>query len=206
MRTRSRHVAPVRVRAFGYATVPSTTAAGSVAARAQQTEIAGACERFGLDLVDVVRDAQEAEDRPGLVSVLERIETGEASCLVVSGLDRLSGRVADFALVVDRLEKTGVRLIALDVGLDTATAPGQLALTRRPPRPLPWMPEPDAEPEAPEPEAVEPEPEAVEPEPEPEAVEPAPEPAAPARARARCARARTGDPSPRRRRRRRGAR
>ena len=152
--------------------MPSTTATGSVAARAQQTEIAGACERFGLDLVDVVRDAQEAEDRPGLVSVLERIETGEASCLVVSGLDRLGGRVADFASVVDRLEKTGVRLIALDVGLDTATEPGQLALTRRPPRPLPWMPQP----EAPEPEAVEPEPEPVEREPEPEAVEPEPEP------------------------------
>ena len=154
--------------------MPSTTATGSVAARAQQTEIAGACERFGLDLVDVVRDAQEAEDRPGLVSVLERIETGEASCLVVSGLDRLGGRVADFASVVDRLEKTGVRLIALDVGLDTATEPGQLALTRRPPRPLPWMPQP----EAPEPEAVEPEPEPVEREPEPEAVEPEPEPEA----------------------------
>jgi DNA invertase Pin-like site-specific DNA recombinase len=187
MRTRSRHVGPARVRAFGYATVPSTTAAGSVAARAQQTEIAGACERFGLDLVDVVRDAQEAEDRPGLVSVLERIETGEASCLVVSGLDRLSGRVADFASVVDRLEKTGVRLIALDVGLDTATAPGQLAVTRRPPRPLPWIPEPEPEPEPVaaelEPEPVEPEPEPAEPEPEPVAAdlepEPEPEPAEP---------------------------
>jgi DNA invertase Pin-like site-specific DNA recombinase len=137
----------VRVRAFGYATVGDDGEA-----EAQQVAIAGACERLGLDLVDVVGD----ED--GLGRVLERIDTGEASCLVVSGLDRLSGGVAQFASVVDRLERNGTRLIALDVGLDTATEPGQLAVTRRPARQLPWMPEPAAveEPEpVPEPAVVE---------------------------------------------------
>jgi resolvase-like protein len=176
MRTRSRHAATVRVRAFGYATVPTTTAAGRVTARAQHSAIAGACERYGLDLVDVVRDPQGAEDRPGLASVLERIETGEASCLIVSGLDRLGGRVDEFASVVERLEKNRVRLIALDVGLDTATAPGQLAVARRPPRPLPWRPAPE-----PEPEPAEPEPEVAAAEPEvaaPEAAAAEPEPAA----------------------------
>jgi DNA invertase Pin-like site-specific DNA recombinase len=135
----------VRVRAFGYATNEDASDA-----EAQQVAIAGACERLGLDLVDVVGDDA------GLGRVLERIDTGEASCLVVSGLDRLSGGVAEFASVVDRLEKSGTRLIALDVGLDTATEPGKLAVTRRPPRRLPWMPEE-------EPEAVqEPEPPAAE--------------------------------------------
>jgi hypothetical protein len=70
----------VRVRAFGYATPEDASDA-----EAQQVAIAGACERLGLDLVDVVRDDA------GLGHVLERIDTGEASCLVVSGLDRLSG-------------------------------------------------------------------------------------------------------------------
>ena len=150
MRTRTRQgPVGVRVRAFGYATPEDASDA-----EAQQVAIAGACERLGLDLVDVVGDDA------GLGRVLERIDTGEASCLVVSGLDRLSGGVAEFASVVDRLEKSGTRLIALDVGLDTATEPGKLAVTRRPPRRLPWMPEEEPEP-APEPEPG-PEPAAVE--------------------------------------------
>jgi DNA invertase Pin-like site-specific DNA recombinase len=141
----------VRVRAFGYATVGDDGEA-----EAQQVAIAGACDRLGLDLVDMVGD----ED--GLGRVLERIDTGEASCLIVSGLDRLSGGVAQFASVVDRLEKNGTRLIALDVGLDTATEPGQLAMTRRPVQRLPWMPEPATE-EEPEPApAPKPEPATVE--------------------------------------------
>ena len=134
MRTRTRQGGvTVRVRALGYA------------GDGEAQQVAAACDRLDLDLVDV------AGDEEGLGRVLERIDTGEASCLVVSGLERLSGEVAEFASVVERLEKRGTRLIALDVGLDTATVPGQLALTRRPPRRLPWMPEPEAPPE-PEPE------------------------------------------------------
>jgi DNA invertase Pin-like site-specific DNA recombinase len=150
-------------------------------------EIARACDRLGLQLLEVVHE-------PELGGVLERIDTGEASCLVVSGLGDLAGEVSEFASVVDRLEKRGARLIALDVGLDTADEPGHLAVARRPRRPLPWVPEPEppvAEPEPPpvEPEAAapaEPEPPPAEPEPEPPPAEPEaaapvePEPPAPA--------------------------
>jgi len=168
MRTRTRKAAvPTPVRAFGYASAAKTDGGD-----ARQKAIAGACERLGLDLVDMVRDeGPNATARPGLVRVLERIDSGEASCLVVGGLDDLSGEVTPFASVLDRLEKHGTRLIAIDVGLDTKTDPGQLAMRRRPARRLPWIPEDEPEPEP----ALEPEP-APEPEPEPAAVETAPEP------------------------------
>ena len=56
-----------------------------------------------------------------------RFEAGELSCLVVSDLERLTSSVDELAQIVDRLEKQQVRLIALDVGLDTATTTGRLA-------------------------------------------------------------------------------
>lgn len=156
-------------------------------ATAEAEEIVRACDRLGLHLIDVVH-------QPQLADVLDRIDTGEASCLVVSGLGDLATEVSEFASVVDRLERHGARLIALDVGLDTADEPGHLAVTRRPRRPLPWAtPEPEPEPAPPEPEATPPaepaaaEPEAAEPEAAPPkeplpAAEPAPiaEAAAPA--------------------------
>lgn len=141
-------------------------------ATAEAEEIVRACDRLGLHLIDVVH-------QPQLADVLDRIDTGEASCLVVSGLGDLATEVSEFASVVDRLERHGARLIALDVGLDTADEPGHLAVTRRPRRPLPWAtpepePEPEPEPAPPEPEATPPaEPAAAEPEAaEPEAAPP----------------------------------
>jgi DNA invertase Pin-like site-specific DNA recombinase len=177
--------------ALGYATTAGDEGRADAEANEQTLAIASACERLGLELIDVIRDREPDADgpdaRPGLRGILERIETGEASCLIVSGLDRLGNQVAEFASVVDRLEKRGARLIALDVGLDTADAPGHLAVARRPRRRLPWMPEPAPEEETAArheelaaPEAVQPVvPEAAEPV-APEAVEPvAPEAAEP---------------------------
>ena len=84
--------------------------------------------------MDLVRDQEAdepgAERRPGLSYAIERIEAGEASCLIVGELERLSRRVPELAALVDRLERARVRLIAIDVGLDTATPGGRVAVTR----------------------------------------------------------------------------
>jgi DNA invertase Pin-like site-specific DNA recombinase len=125
-----------RVPALGYASVPARHALDGPEAEAQRRAIADGCRELGLELIDVVSD-QERDDsggyaRPGLLDALERIDAGEASCLIVSNLERLSGSAAELDTVLDRLESQGRRLVAVDVGLDTASAPGQLAVSTRP--------------------------------------------------------------------------
>ena len=95
--------------------------------------IESACERLGLALVDVVREHEPkgSDRRPGLSYALERLEHGEASCLVVSDLERLTREVSELAGLVDRLERSRIRLIAIDMGLDTATPSGRLAVSPR---------------------------------------------------------------------------
>jgi DNA invertase Pin-like site-specific DNA recombinase len=142
MKTRTRPSGPRRphpgsrslVSALGYANVPSSGARSEL--RSQRAEIEQACQSLGLRLVDVVPEGRspngDPAGRPGLESALERLEAGEVSCLVVCGLEHLSRRVDELASVIDRMERAGVRLVALDVGLDTASSTGRLALERRP--------------------------------------------------------------------------
>jgi DNA invertase Pin-like site-specific DNA recombinase len=126
---------PRGVPALGYASAPAGGALDGPEIEAQRLEIESACPRLGLELVDLVRDQESdepgAETRPGLSYALERIEAGEATCLIVSDLERLSRRVPELAALVDRLERGRVRLVAIDVGLDTATPRGRLAVTRQ---------------------------------------------------------------------------
>jgi DNA invertase Pin-like site-specific DNA recombinase len=95
--------------------------------------IENACEELGLALLDVVREHEPdgSPDRPGLSYALERFESGEASCLVVSDLERLTREVTELASVIDRLERSRIRLVAIDMGLDTATPSGRMAVSPR---------------------------------------------------------------------------
>ena len=68
-------------------------------------------------------------ERPGLQYALERIAEGQASCLVVSDLERLSRSAADLGQVVEWLVENDHRLVVLDVRLDTASSSG--AVTAR---------------------------------------------------------------------------
>jgi DNA invertase Pin-like site-specific DNA recombinase len=142
---------PPAIPALGYASVPAGAALDGPELEAQRLEIESVCQSLGLDLVDLVRehepDDRDDEKRPGLSYALERLEAGEASCLIVSDLARLSRRVPELAGVVDRLERSHVRLIAIDVGLDTATPKGRLAITPeteegKEPEPAPAPPAP----------------------------------------------------------------
>jgi DNA invertase Pin-like site-specific DNA recombinase len=186
MKTATRSGGPQALPTLGYASVSSDQPLDGPAIETQRAAIEGACDRLNLRLVDIVRDHQpdngDDEGQPGLTEALDRIESGEASCLIVSHLERLTGRTARLELVLDRLDKGDARLVALDVGLDSATETGRLAMA---PAEAPEAPAaPEAAPE-PEPEVAVPvaEPEVAEPEPEPEPPPPpavvAPEPAPP---------------------------
>jgi peptidoglycan hydrolase-like protein with peptidoglycan-binding domain/DNA invertase Pin-like site-specific DNA recombinase len=116
------------MRAFAYVTVPEH--GGRAELRKQLAPIDAVCRRRGWRLEKVARDIERpGNDQPrlGLKSALERLARGEASCLIVAELGRLSRSAAELGRIIDWLRQHEVRLLALDIELDTATPVGQMA-------------------------------------------------------------------------------
>jgi len=96
---------------------------------AQRHAIRAEAQRRGWSLEEIVEDAgYSAKDlrRPGIGVVLERMASGEADVLVVSKLDRLSRSLIDFAQTMATAQREGWALVALDLGVDTATPGGEM--------------------------------------------------------------------------------
>jgi DNA invertase Pin-like site-specific DNA recombinase len=66
-------------------------------------------------------------DRPGLAYALERVAKEEASCLVVSQLRRLSPSASDLGPILESIASNNGRLVAMDLGIDTASPAGRKA-------------------------------------------------------------------------------
>jgi peptidoglycan hydrolase-like protein with peptidoglycan-binding domain/DNA invertase Pin-like site-specific DNA recombinase len=120
-----------QVRALGYVSVPANEELQSAVFDAQLSAIDLYCEERGWDMVEVVRDVESPAapdvERQGLLYALEKIGRGEASCIVVSELGRLSSSAAALGGILDRLDRSDGRLVALDIGLDTASPEGRVA-------------------------------------------------------------------------------
>ena len=118
-----------QVQAFGYASVPESQALTELSE--QTAAILELCELRGWRIREVARDVAEAErpglHRPNLRHLLERLAAGQGSCLVVAELRRLSSTAGELGRVISWLKDHGIRLVAIDVQMDTATAAGQLA-------------------------------------------------------------------------------
>jgi DNA invertase Pin-like site-specific DNA recombinase len=149
------------VTVLGYVSVRDTGQLENVHLREQADAIASLCGNRGWRLLEVVRDVEETKagaiERPGLQYALERMGRGEATCLVVSQLGRLSNTASELARVLEWLGHTGGRLVAMDVELDTASPDARVALNaltavgtwEREPlveQPLPVVAEPEPEP------------------------------------------------------------
>ena len=121
---------PEPVRAVGYTSVPNVNGEDGTSLHSQAQAIQALCERRGWELLHVVRDVENGHpkglERPGLLYALERIEQGEASCLVVSRLERLSRSAADLGRIVEWIDERDARLVAIDLRLDTGSAQGRL--------------------------------------------------------------------------------
>jgi peptidoglycan hydrolase-like protein with peptidoglycan-binding domain/DNA invertase Pin-like site-specific DNA recombinase len=119
------------VRALGYVSVPSADGGRDARLRKQAGKIDALCEKRGWRLVEMVRDVEgdnsKGLHRPGLRYALDRIEEGEASCLVVSHLGRLTRSAGDLGRILEWLKSHGGRLVAIDVGLDTGSRDGDIA-------------------------------------------------------------------------------
>jgi DNA invertase Pin-like site-specific DNA recombinase len=120
-----------RERALGYTTFPERKRVISPEGRYQARRISAACEARGMVLHQLVGDVRSYSgpdlERPGLTHALDLLANGEASCLVVAGLDRLSTSAANLGTVIEWLEDIGSRLVVIDIDLDTDTEEGRLA-------------------------------------------------------------------------------
>jgi peptidoglycan hydrolase-like protein with peptidoglycan-binding domain/DNA invertase Pin-like site-specific DNA recombinase len=118
-----------RVRALGYVSVPHDRPLEAEAGL-QARAIEAACAARDWAFVRGVREAEPANgkglERPGLIHALERLEGGEADCLIVTELARLTRSAAEIGELLDRLGRARVRLVVLDLEIDTHTNSGQL--------------------------------------------------------------------------------
>jgi DNA invertase Pin-like site-specific DNA recombinase len=111
-------------RALGYVCIGD----GATDLPERRNEIRDGCRARGVELATVVHDSETNGDgRPSLSWALEQIANGQANLLVVARLHDLSANVANLPPLLSWFEDPGRDLIALDLGLDTATDAGQLA-------------------------------------------------------------------------------
>jgi peptidoglycan hydrolase-like protein with peptidoglycan-binding domain/DNA invertase Pin-like site-specific DNA recombinase len=120
------------VRVLGYASVPQADQHDNARLSQQACEIEALCAERGWRLVEIVRDVEgdnssKGLQRPGVQYALDRIALREASCLVLSQLGRLTRSAGELGRMLEWLEKTDGRLVAMDVGLDTGSSDGRLA-------------------------------------------------------------------------------
>lgn len=63
--------------------------------------------------------------RPALAAALDALDRGEAAILAVAKLDRLTRSVADLAAILERAQRGGWAVVALDAPVDTTTPMGE---------------------------------------------------------------------------------
>jgi DNA invertase Pin-like site-specific DNA recombinase len=121
------------VPALGYASGRGHAGSDHADLVQQATAIEAFCASRGWKLVGLVRDVQPSSrrgpGRPSLDYTLGRLRSGDATCLVVADLKRLSPSVADLGDVLDAVEQAGARLVALEPGIDTGTRLGRASLS-----------------------------------------------------------------------------
>lgn len=117
-----------RMRVLGYVRVSTEEQAESGAGiEAQRAAILADADRRGW-AVEFIEDAgfsAKSLKRPGLQLALERLRRGDASVLVVSKMDRLSRSLLDFAGIMQRAQREGWALVALDSPTDLTTPSGE---------------------------------------------------------------------------------
>ena len=67
-------------------------------------------------------------DRPGLEALMADVEAGKVDVIVVYKVDRLTRSLADFARIVDILDKRGASFVSVTQAFNTTTSMGRLTL------------------------------------------------------------------------------
>jgi len=95
---------------------------------AQRATIEAEAERRGWTVIGWHVDSGlsgKTLDRPALTAALADVEEGRAAALVAAKLDRLTRSVAGAAALLERAQRGGWAVVALDVGVDTTSASGE---------------------------------------------------------------------------------
>ena len=87
----------------------------------QAERIQDACERDGLELVELLQEldvsgGKPLDQRPGLSQAVAAIEAGKAEVIAAAYFDRLFRSLSTQAEVVERVERVGGKVLAVDVG------------------------------------------------------------------------------------------
>ncbi len=126
-----------RLRLIGYARVSSDEQArNGVSLRSQRERIRAYAQANGVELVrietdDGVSGFKAPDKRPAMARALAVLKAREADGIVAIALDRLSRNAIETLNLVERAEREGWRLVAMDFALDTGTAAGRLTATVR---------------------------------------------------------------------------
>jgi DNA invertase Pin-like site-specific DNA recombinase len=105
-------------------------AASGLGLEAQRRAIVEHAESNAIELApwqqDAGRSGASMKRRSGLQAAIVEVEAGHAGGIIVSKIDRLGRSSADVLGLVERAQREGWRLVALDCGLDTTTPAGEL--------------------------------------------------------------------------------
>ena len=77
---------------------------------------------------DAGRSGARMSNRPALQEALTEIRAGHLQGIVASRLDRLGRSASEVLTLAEEAQKAGWRLVCLDVGIDSGTPSGELAL------------------------------------------------------------------------------
>lgn len=96
----------------------------------QRDRISAACERDGLALVETIEELDVSggtplERRDGMRRAVEAVEAGDAAVIVVAYFDRLVRSLAVQGELVERVERAGGQVLAVDTGAVTNGSAGQ---------------------------------------------------------------------------------
>lgn len=120
---------PKRV-VIGYIRVSSEEQAKSgLSLENQEKQIHAQATLRELTVDRIVRDGGESAknlNRPGITSILEEVQAGKVSHLIVYKLDRLTRSLVDLGNLLALFDKHSVSLMSVQETLDTATANGRM--------------------------------------------------------------------------------
>lgn len=116
------------MRVIGYIRVSTGDQALSIEAQKKRLEMEANLRGWSLRILvdEGVSGARTPMQRPALSSAMRMLSTGEAQGIAVTKLDRMARSLSDIARLLELSREEGWGLIALDLGVDTSTAEGQL--------------------------------------------------------------------------------
>jgi Resolvase, N terminal domain len=120
----------VPVSALGYVSVRAPVHSDPEL-RHQEAAIQEFCDRRGWRLVAITLDVESPTGRglgrPSLTHAIERLQQGEADCVVVARIERLCPSVAELGGILDAVQHADARFVSLEPPLDTGTRVGRAA-------------------------------------------------------------------------------